>query len=138
MSVAKAFLDTKVLLYAFVSNDPRQRRALELLFTGGVISVQVLNEFVSAARSKLKMDASELDRSLQVVRSLCPSVLDSTVADHETAFALSRNGGLHIYDATIVASAIRAGCETLFTEDMQDGRVIDGLTIRNPFESEIG
>jgi predicted nucleic acid-binding protein len=127
------FLDTNVLLYAFVSTDPRQGRALELLLTGGVVSVQVLNEFVSAARSKLKMDAAELDRSLEVVRSLCPSVLDSTVADHEASFDLSRNGGLHIYDATIIASAVRAGCETLWTEDMQDGRVIDGLTIRNPF-----
>ena len=133
MSAAKAFLDTNVLLYAFVSTDPRQGRALELLLTGGAVSVQVLNEFVSAARSKLKMDASELDRSLEVVRSLCPSVLDSTVADHEVAFDLSRNGGLHIYDATIIASAVRAGCETLWTEDMQDGRVINGLTIRNPF-----
>ena len=133
MSAARVFLDTNVLLYAFVSTDPRQGRALELLLTGGVVSVQVLNEFVSAARSKLKMDAAELDRSLAVVRSLCPSVLDSTVADHEAAFALSRNGGLHIYDATIVASAVRAGCKTLWTEDMQDGRVIDGVTIRNPF-----
>ena len=133
MSAARAFLDTNVLLYAFVSTDPRQGRALELLLTGGVVSVQVLNEFVFAARSKLKMDASELDRSLAVVRSLCPSVLDSTVADHEAAFDLSRSGGLHIYDATIVASAVRAGCKTLWTEDMQDGRVIDGVTIRNPF-----
>ena len=133
MSAARVFLDTNVLLYAFVSTDPRQGRALELLLTGGVVSVQVLNEFVSAARSKLKMDAAELDRSLEVVRSLCPSVLDSTVADHEAAFGLSRDGGLHIYDATIIASAGRAGCETLWTEDMQDGRVIDGLTIRNPF-----
>lgn len=133
MSAARVFLDTNVLLYAFVSTDPRQGRALELLLTGGVVSVQVLNEFVSAARSKLKMDAAELDRSLAVVRSLCPSVLESTVADHEAAFALSRNGGLHIYDATIVASAVRAGCKTLWTEDMQDGRVIDGVTIRNPF-----
>lgn len=133
MSAARVFLDTNVLLYAFVSTDPRQHRALELLLTGGVVSVQVLNEFVSAARSKLKMDAPELDRSLEVVRSLCPSVLDSTVADHEVAFDLSRKGGLHIYDATIVASAVRAGCKTLWTEDMQDGRVIEGLTIRNPF-----
>ena len=133
MSAARVFLDTNVLLYALVSTDPRQGRARELLLTGGVVSVQVLNEYVSAARSKLKMDAAELDRSLEVVRSLCPSVLDSTVADHEAAFDLSRNGGLHIYDATIIASAVRAGCETLWTEDMQDGRVIDGLTIRNPF-----
>jgi len=133
MSAARVFLDTNVLLYAFVSTDSRQGRALELLLTGGMVSVQVLNEFVSAARSKLKMDASELDRSLAVVRTLCPSVLDSTVADHEAAFDLSRKGGLHIYDATIIASAHRAGCTILWTEDMQDGRVIDGLTIRNPF-----
>lgn len=133
MSAARVFLDTNVLLYAFVSTDPRQGRALELLLTGGMVSVQVLNAFVSAARSRLRMDASELDRSLAVVRTLCPSVLDSTVADHEAAFDLSRKGSLHIYDATIIASALRAGCTMLWTEDMQDGRVIDGLTIRNPF-----
>ena len=133
MSAGRVFLDTNVLLYAFVSTDPRQQRALELLLAGGMISVQVLNEFVSAARSKLKMDAAELDRALGVIRLLCPSVLDSTLADHETALHLSRNASLHIYDATIVASAIRARCGTLWTEDMQDGRIVEGLTIRNPF-----
>ncbi len=133
MSGARVFLDTNVLLYAFVADDPRQARALDLLLTGGLISVQVLNEFVSAARSKLKMGPEELERSLKVIRSLCPSVLDSTVADHETAFELSRVDGLHIYDATVVASALRAGCQTLWTEDLQDGRMFGDLTLRDPF-----
>ena len=56
-----------------------------------------------------------------------------TAVTHETALELARDHGLAFYDALIVAAAIEAGCDTLFSEDMQHGRVIGGLTIVNPF-----
>ena len=70
----KPFLDTNILVYAALSDDPRRPTAERLLAAGGTISVQV-----------------------------------------------------------IVVSAIEAGCDTLYTEDMQHGRTIGKLAIVNPF-----
>jgi predicted nucleic acid-binding protein len=56
-----------------------------------------------------------------------------TAGTHELAVTLARDHGLAFYDALIVASAIEAGCDTLYTEDMRHTRAIGGLTIRNPF-----
>lgn len=56
------------------------------------------------------------------------------VATHNEAVNLATRDGIAFYDALIVASALGAGCDVLLTEDMQDGRVIEGrLTICNPF-----
>ena len=56
------------------------------------------------------------------------------MATHEAALVLAEHTGYAVYDALLLASAIEAGCDTVCSEDMQDGQVIDGcLTIRNPF-----
>jgi predicted nucleic acid-binding protein len=60
-----------------------------------------------------------------------PSTL--TIHTHSAAVALARDHGFSFYDALIVAAAIEAGCDTLLSEDLQHGRIVDGLTIRNPF-----
>jgi predicted nucleic acid-binding protein len=61
-------------------------------------------------------------------------VLPLTMAMHEAAVELAARDGLSIYDAMIVSAAVAAGCNVLYSEDMQDGRVFPtGLTIRNPF-----
>lgn len=53
----------------------------------------------------------------------------------EVRLSLAERYGFHFCDALVVASALAAGCETLYTEDLQDGQVIDDrLTIRNPFK----
>lgn len=70
---------------------------------------------------------------LQVIYMLCGPALPTTQAAHERAVELAQRYGFHIYDATVIASALLGGCETLYTEDMQDGQTIEGLTIRNPF-----
>jgi predicted nucleic acid-binding protein len=70
---------------------------------------------------------------LALVRSRSRRVLDLSVATHEAAIALARDHRLSFYDALIVAAAQEAGCDTLYTEDMQHGRALGGLTIVNPF-----
>ena len=57
---AKAFLDTNIIIYAFSSNDPRRDKAEALLHAGGIISVQVLNEFVNVSRRKIHRDWDEI------------------------------------------------------------------------------
>jgi len=130
---ADAFLDTNILLYAIAQDDGRSTVAEALLASGGVISVQVLNEFASVGRRKLGMSWDEIGEALSAIRALCPPVAPITVETHDAALGIAARLGLNLYDALIVASALQSGCRTLFSEDMQDGQSIDGLTIRNPF-----
>ncbi|MGE0500926.1 MAG: PIN domain-containing protein [Rhizobiaceae bacterium] len=130
---AAAFLDTNVIIYAF-TDDPRRETAEILLATGGVISVQVLNEFANAARRKLGMDWAEVRDALSAIRTLCPSVIGLDVDVHEKGMALGERYGLSVYDSLIVAAALQGGCKTLLTEDLQDGLVVERrLTVHNPF-----
>ncbi|HWO38279.1 MAG TPA: PIN domain-containing protein [Candidatus Acidoferrum sp.] len=130
----KAFFDTNVLIYAVAEGDPRGARAEELLASGGVLSVQVLNEFVSVARRKILMSWSDVTQALDAFRILCPSPLPITVETHEAALRIAARHGYNIFDALVIATALEAGCAALYSEDLHDGQTIDGqLTIRNPF-----
>lgn len=132
--LAKAFFDTNLLIYAAIGEDPRSARAEELLSAGGTISVQVLNEFVSVARRKLRTPWGEVKEALRWVRVLCPDPLPLTITIHEEAVRLAERYGFSIYDSLIVASALKADCNVLYSEDLQDGQVIEKtLVIKNPF-----
>jgi predicted nucleic acid-binding protein len=133
---ARAFFDTNVLIYSVAENDPRGDAAEALLANGGVVSVHVLNEFVAVARRKLGMSWTDVTEALDAIRTLCPSPVSITVETHDAALRIAQQYGYHIYDALVAAAALEANCEMLYTEDMQDGQVIDDqLTIRNPFAS---
>jgi predicted nucleic acid-binding protein len=130
----RVFFDSNVLIYAMVSGDFRRERAQQLAAQGGVISVQVLKEFVAVARRKMRMPWKELIEALYAVRTLFPSPVSITLDTHEAALKIAQQCGFVIYDAVIVASALEANCSMLYSEDLQDGQVIDErLTIRNPF-----
>ena len=132
--MSKAFLDTNVVLYTLAEGDPRQPIALDRLTQGDTISVQVLNKFATVARRKLKLSWQEVSKALAAVRALCPPPVPLTLATHEAALALASQHSVSLYDALIVASALESGCDTLLSEDIQHGRVIDArLTISNPF-----
>lgn len=131
---AKVFFDTNILIYAVAEDGPRSARAEELLDAGGIISVQILNEFVSVARRKILMPWSEVTEALDAFEVLCPLPLPITIETHQAALKVAQKHGYNIYDALVVAAALEAGCETLYSEDFQDGQKIDArLTIRNPF-----
>jgi predicted nucleic acid-binding protein len=130
----RAFFDTNVLVYALAQDDPRSTPAEEILAAGGVLSVQILNEFVSVARRKILMSWNEITEALTAIRVLCPSPLPITVETHETALRVAEKYGYGIYDALVIATALEAGCATLYSEDLGAGQTIDGrVTIRNPF-----
>lgn len=130
----KPFLDTNVLVYAFTRSD-RTELADQLLQQGGIISVQVLNEFVSVLRRKLRFAWTDVEGALEVVRGLLEPPRPVTDELHRVALALAREHHFSIYDGLIVAAAHSANCSVLWTEDMQNGRQIGSVTIRNPFLS---
>lgn len=128
----KAFFDTNVLIYA-VSQDERKRRAGHILRSGGVISVQVLNEFTHVSRRKLGLDWAVIELAVMQFHDVFDEVRPLTAQTHGAALTLARDHGFAFYDALIVAAAIEAGCDTLYSEDMQHGRTIHDLKILNPF-----
>lgn len=132
VSDSKAFFDTNVLLYLLSGDRVKADRAEALLVAGGVISVQVLNEFTAVTSRKLKMNWPDIREVLSTVRAVC-TVEPVSVDTHDRGLAIAERYGFAIYDSLIVAAASLAGCRLLYSEDMQDGQTIDTVTIRNPF-----
>jgi len=133
MPDAETFFDTNIFLYLLSADKAKADRAEELVADGGVISVQVLNEFAAVASRKLAMSWDEIKDVLLPIRAVC-EIKSVTVETHDLGIEIGARYGISFYDATIVASALRAGCKILYSEDLQDGRVIDRrLSIRNPF-----
>jgi len=122
----RVFFDSNVLIYAMVSGDSRRERAQQLVEQGGTISVQVLNEFVSVARSKMRMPWEDVIDALDAIRVLFPSPLPITLDTHEAALKIAQQYGFGIYDALIAAAALEAKCSTLYSEDLQDSKPVSG------------
>ncbi len=127
-----AFFDTNILVYA-QETGPKGDRARELLDAGGVISVQVLNELVNVLRKKFRRSWPEIEKVLEDVDNALDKATPLTFETHAAAIFLARDHGLHLYDALIVAAALEAGCDTLFSEDLQHQRSFGDLRIVNPF-----
>lgn len=130
-----SFFDTNVLVY-IASGDPvKADRAEAILAHGGVVSVQVLNELANVARRKMRMTWPDLHAFLSLLRGLV-AVRPVTIETHETGLALAERYSLSTFDAMIAAAALQADCDTLWSEDMQDGMVLgEGLRIVNPFRA---
>ena len=127
------FFDTNILIYAFAANEARSPRAEALIAEGGVVGVQVLNEFTNVTRRKLGWDWAHVEAALAVIKDLLGPVRPLTVDIHEQAVVLARVHALSFYDALIVAAAADAQCRLLFSEDLQHGRKFGAVTVDNPF-----
>jgi predicted nucleic acid-binding protein len=132
------FLDTNVLVYAYdVSNPEKQRAARELLRSGVtgrfVISTQVLAEFAAALLHKISppVSADAVMEGLDGLASLRLIIPDGDLVRRAVEARVSY--GLHFYDGMIVAAAERAGCERIWSEDLNAGQKYFGVTVANPF-----
>ena len=128
-----SFIDTNVLIYVVSGDAVKADRAEAVIREGGAISVQVLNEFSHVARRKMSLSWTETRGLLSVIRGLL-TVCPITIEIHETGLTLAERHGFSIWDAMVVASALDADCDRLWSEDMQDGMMIGSrLRIVNPF-----
>lgn len=134
---SRSFLDTNVLVY---SDDPRdlvkQTKALDLIKDHlrrrtGVVSLQVLQEYFVSVTGKLKLDAELAKRRVEVFARF--QVAEPTVSDILAAIDPHRLHGFSYWDALVIRCASQSGCSVLLTEDLQNGRVVDGVEIVNPF-----
>lgn len=127
------FIDTSVLLYLLSADNHKADQAETIVKAGGLISVQVLNEIANVARRKLSMSWMEINEVLALIRSVCPTA-PLTIETHDRGRLVAERYGLSVYDAMILAAGLLGGCETLYSEDMQHGLLIDHqLRICNPF-----
>jgi predicted nucleic acid-binding protein len=129
----KRFLDTNVLIYAFAQDERKADLAEAALSAGGVISVQVLNEFAQVCSRKLKLSWAEIDERREVIKLLVSEITPITLALHDAAVDLARAHQFSFYDALIVAAAQDSGCTVLLSEDLHHGWEGNGLRIENPF-----
>ncbi|MDB5438084.1 MAG: PilT protein domain protein [Caulobacteraceae bacterium] len=134
--MAGSFIDTNILVYLAVADTAKAGRARTLVEEGGAISVQVLNEFANVCRRRVGLSWDQTHGVLAVLREVL-TVHPLTLETHETGLRLATGYGLSIYDAMIVAAALISGCDRLWSEDMQDGLVIERqLRISNPFRND--
>jgi predicted nucleic acid-binding protein len=129
----RAFADTNIPLYALDVDAEKRKKALALLRGNPVISVQVVNEFISVAIGKMKLARPQINRLARVMMKRC-EVVTMDEAMVKEAIALGERYQLSHWDSLIIAAALRANCDTLYSDDMQHGQLIDGrLTFINPF-----
>lgn len=134
MAAVTNFLDANILVYAYVEADPKSDAARDLLTLGGRVSTQVLSEFVSVARRKLRLEWSRVDAAVRTIIANCPEPLAVDLGIFHAGRRVAERYGYHQFDSQIIAAALAVRATTLLSEDMQHGQVIDGrLTIRNPF-----
>lgn len=128
-----SFFDTNVLLYLASDDRSKAGRAEDILRSGGTTSVQVLNEITNVARRKMRLSWTDTHLFLSMIRRLLV-VHPLTLEMHDTGIALAERHGFSTWDAMVVAAALCTDCDTLWSEDMHDGMVIEGrLRIVNPF-----
>lgn len=134
------FIDTNIFIYAFdKSSDEKRTISNKLIREGlnsgkGIVSYQVLQEFLNVATRKFEKPLSISDCQnylINVLEPLC-EVFASTGLYYQ-ALEISNRWKYSFYDSLIIGAAISADCRVLYTEDLQDGQKIDGLTIVNPF-----
>ena len=130
--MGRVFFDTNVLLYLLSADERKADRAEALLAEGGVVSVQVLDEAASVCRCKLKRPWPEVRELLDAVKACC-EVMPLALDTHQRALDLAERYQLSLYDALICAAAQNADAAVLYTEDLQDGLVLGGLKVCNPF-----
>ena len=131
----KVFLDTNILIYCYSEDDPAKRQVATRLVSNShsIISTQVIQEFCNTLSKKFKLDwkviglvIDELENNFEVHTNSMQTI--------EKARQVASNQKFSFYDSLIVAAALESGCESLYSEDMQHGQVIENqLVIRNPF-----
>jgi predicted nucleic acid-binding protein len=133
----RAFADTNIIVYAQSDDDTKTATAIKLLEAGPVISAQVVNETVATLTRKYGFslpDAHQVATSLLVACEVVP-VDAATIRE---AIRLTTRYQLSHWDSLIVSAALLAGCDTLHSEDMQHGLVIEErLTVVNPFKAAV-
>lgn len=138
MREVRAFIDTNVLVYLYADTDDRKREIARDWIGRHIslVSTQVLTEFCGVCTRRFHIDTDLLDEKLALICSQLCFRCDVTEHDLHAAIAYHKRCGYSYYDSLVISSAVRHRCRYLFTEDMCDGHMIDGVEIVNIFDRE--
>ena len=136
----KYFIDTNIFVYSFDAKSKlKQKQSKEIIDRAiaehnGIISFQVIQEFINVATHKFPVSFSTSECRLyleQVLSHLCE--VYPTIGLYQQALTIQSETGFSFYDSLIVAAAQTGGCKIIYSEDLQHGQILSGLTIQNPF-----
>lgn len=134
------FIDTNIFVYAYDNEDPTKTAISHTLLEGALISgayaisTQVVGEFCNACLSKARIGLMPEQINDILDEVMLPLLAHRPDGDfYRRATALYGRYSLNFYDACIVQAAIDLGCDTLYTEDMQNGANYGGVRVVNPF-----
>lgn len=131
----KIFIDSNIFIYTIDDEKLKQKIADSIIEhlseNGGIISTQVLQEFYNIATKKLNVPKEQVQILIERL-SDCFVVHRNSVHDILRAIEISIKTQFSFWDSLIISAAIAEGCSVVYTEDLNDGQLIDGLLIKNP------
>lgn len=137
----RVFLDSNILVYTALEQDrDKTIKACQILADlqkdgCGCLSLQVLRELANVLFRKGGFSAADV-RTVLDGMAVFPCVTDSRTGLNR-ALEIKEKFGLQFYDALILATAEAAGCDTVYSEDMGDGVMYDGITVKDPFKETV-
>jgi predicted nucleic acid-binding protein len=134
------FLDTNIFVYTFDAHAPRKAKTAAHLIRRaadsgeGIVSYQVVQEFFNVALRRFAQPMTLAEAEQYLITVFRPLLaIHSSPAIYVEALRITAKHRLAWYDSLIVAAALEGKCEVLYSEDLQDGREVDGVRIENPF-----
>jgi len=134
----RGFFDTNILIYLYADNEQEKQAVCKEIINNAdecVVSTQILNEINNVMIKKWKMSVETIKTLQEDIRRISEVVYinEDTI---DKAIDLNARYGFSYFDCLMLASALESGCNIIFTEDMNDGQIIDGtLKILNPFNT---
>jgi predicted nucleic acid-binding protein len=134
MSGNRAFIDSNIVVYAYSTTDfMKQQKAYHaMLINESVVSTQVLSEFCNVCVKKLHLPVPVIQHDVSDILATC-EFFRTNEKTIQRALTIQGRYGFSYYDSQVVASALESECDYLFTEDLSDGQIIEGMTVTNIF-----
>ncbi len=132
----KIFIDSNILIYSIDDGEPLKQEIADSIIerlseNGGIISTQVLQEFFNVATKKLKLPKAFVKEVIERLAD-CFIVHQNSVQDILHAIEISIKTQFSFWDSLIIAAAISENCIELYSEDLNDGQIVENVLIRNP------
>lgn len=133
-------LDTNLLVYAAQREEGHHAAAIEIVRRAAgadcVQTLQSLGECFNVLRRKSTLSVPDARAAIRDYRSIFKTVVSAGPEDLDSALVANERHGLQFWDAMLWATAKRAGCKLILSEDFQDGRDLEGVLFINPFKPE--
>jgi predicted nucleic acid-binding protein len=133
----KAFLDTNVLVYFYSETEKDKKHCANNVLNchDCITSIHAMCESSNVWMKKYKWSSIKTKEHLDNIKLICDEILPIQRSTINKATDLKERYGYSFYDCLMLASALEGNCKIIFTEDMQDGQIInDILKIKNPFK----